>query len=116
MMNNQQIAAAFSTGRFNDCYPYLANDVSWHVVGEHLLQGKDAVVQFCEKTAAYFASVSTDFKTANIIVDGDTIAIDGNANFITSENKTITVASCDVYRFEDGQLKAITSYCITGSR
>jgi ketosteroid isomerase-like protein len=115
-MNNQQIAQAFSAGRFSECYPFLADDVRWEVIGERLLTGKEAVMQFCDQTAAYFASVSTQFQVHNVIAQHDAVAINGHATFVTADNRTIEVSSCDVYRFEAGLLKEITSYCITLSK
>jgi ketosteroid isomerase-like protein len=112
-MNNQQIAEAFSTGRFSACYAFLADTVQWQVVGEQLLQGKEAVVAFCEKTAAYFATVSTHFSIHNVIANNDAVAINGHARFVTAEGKTVEVDSCDIYRFEAGMLCSVVSYCIT---
>jgi len=68
---------------------------------------------FCDQTAAYFAGVTTVFTTGNIIAEGDLVAIDGTAVFINKENKKTSVSSCDVYRFADGKLAQVNSYCIT---
>lgn len=111
-INPSQIAEEFSKGNFEFAYNNLSQDIQWNIVGDKLLTGKDQVIEFCNKTAEYFKEVTTEFRTSNIIVDSNLVAINGTAVFIINENKRTEVSSCDVYRFEDGMLKEITSYCI----
>jgi len=110
----KQIALDFSGGKFEPTYPYLADDVSFNMVGEKLINGKDEVIAFCNQTAQYFTTVATKFTLDNVITDGDCIAINGTAEFyIEKESRINFISSCDVYKFEDGLLKEITSYCIS---
>jgi ketosteroid isomerase-like protein len=109
---NKEIAKAFSTGNFKMAYDYLADNMEWNMVGDNTLIGKQAVIDFCTKTAAYFASQTTLFTVTNIIDGHDCIAIDGTAKFISKDDKTTHIASCDVYRFKEGKLQQLTSYCI----
>jgi ketosteroid isomerase-like protein len=109
----QQIAAAFSCGEFDKVYPYMADDISWHIIGENSFVGKEAVMDNCEQVAAYFKSVTTIFKTENSIVSDNRVAIDGTAEFLKAGNRVAYVWACDVYLFNDNnQLAKITSYCI----
>lgn len=114
--DTRQISEEFSKGNFEFAYNYLAQDIQWNIVGDKLLTGKDQVVEFCNKTAEYFREVTTEFSTSNIIADANLVAISGIAVFINKENKRTEVSSCDVYLFEDGKLKEITSYCIVTSK
>ena len=109
---NKEISEAFSNGNFKFTYAHLADDIQWNIAGDKILKGKAAVVEFCNKTAAYFSEVTTRFSMNNMIADNDCIAIDGTAHFINKENKSTHVSSCDVYRFKGGKLQEITSYCI----
>ena len=109
---NKEIAEAFSTGHFKMAYDDLADNMEWNIVAETTLKGKQAVIDFCNKTAAYFTPQTTHFTVTNIIDDHDCIAIDGTAKFISKDNKTTHIASCDVYRFKEGKLQQLTSYCI----
>ncbi len=111
-----QIAEEFSKGNFEFAYNHLAQDIQWNIVGDKLLTGKDQVIEFCNKTAEYFREVTTEFSTSNIIADANLVAVSGIAVFINKENKRTEVSSCDVYLFEDGKLKEITSYCIVTSK
>lgn len=108
----KQISTEFSNGNFKFCYAYLANNIVWNIVGDKIVKGKEGVIEFCNKTAQYFSEVATTFNMHTIIVDGDCVAIDGTAEFINQEGKATHISSCDVYRFTNGQLLNITSYCI----
>lgn len=109
----QQIATAFSSGVFNKVYPYMADDITWDIVGENSFVGKEAVVDNCEQVAAYFQSVTTVFTTANTLVDDKRVAINGTAEFLKHGKRVAYVWACDVYLFNDKkQLAKITSYCI----
>lgn len=112
-MNKTEIAKAFSNGQFEKLYPYFSDKISWDVVGENSFAGKEAVVQNCEQTAAYFKSVTTNFRTENIVVGDKCVAIDGTAEFLREGKRIAFVQACDVYNFnERHELEKITSYCI----
>jgi ketosteroid isomerase-like protein len=108
----KQISKEFSNGNFKFAYDYLTDDIIWNIAGDKILQGKKSVIEFCNKTAQYFLEVTTTFNMHNAIVDGDCVAIDGTAEFINQEGKSIHISSCDVYRFKNELLLNITSYCI----
>lgn len=113
----KQISEEFSNGNFKFAYHFLADDITWNIVGDKILQGKESVIEFCNTTAQYFSGVTTRFSMHNAIVDGDCVAIDGTAEFINQEGNSTHISSCDVYRFKNDQLLSITSYCIvTGKK
>jgi hypothetical protein len=99
----EKIAVAFSGGNFEFCYEYLADDV---------VSEKEALIEFCNKTAQYFATVTTKFELDNVIADENCVAINGTAEFYV-DDRVSYISSCDVYKFADGKLKEITSYCIS---
>lgn len=74
-MTQKQIAEAFSNGNFELTYPYLADNVQWTVIGEDSFDGKKAVMDNCEQVASYFKSITTNFKTINIIADQNRVAV-----------------------------------------
>ncbi len=110
--NTRQISEEFSKGNFEFAYKHLAEDIKWNIVGSEMLTGKEKVIEYCKNTSAYFKEVETDFRMNDVIVDGDLIAITGTAVFVNREKKKTQVSSCDVYRFNNGKLIDITSYCI----
>ena len=116
-MTNKQIAELFSAGQFEDTYPYLSENIEWNVFGEKMLQGKNAVIEDCNRTAQYFRSVTTDFRTYNVIEEANCIAIHGIAEFIRDGKTVALVNACDIYEFDDsGILQKIYSYCINENK
>ena len=112
-MTQRQIAEAFSNGNFELTFPYLADTVQWTVVGDNVSEGKQAVIETCNKVAGYFKSVTTGFKTINIIAETNRFAINGTAEFMRDGKRVNFVSACDVYEFNnDNKLQTITSYCI----
>lgn len=110
----KQISLEFSGGNFEFAYPYLADDVFFNIVGNELVTGKKALIDFCNKTAQYFTQVTTKFNLDNVIADDNCVAINGTAEFyVAKDDRTNYISSCDVYKFKDGMLKEITSYCIS---
>lgn len=112
-MSHQDVAQAFSNGKFRNIYQYFADDIEWTVVGECYFKGKQAVVENCEQVSIYFNSVNTVFKTFNVVVDKDKVAINGTGEFLKGSQRLSFVSACDVYEFDrNKQLKKVTSYCI----
>jgi len=113
----KQIALDFSGGKFENTYPYLAGDICFDMVGEKLLNGKEQVMAFCDRIAEYFTTVTTKFTLNNVIAEGNCVAINGTAEFyVEKEGRTNFISSCDVYKFDEGMLKEITSYCISAKK
>ncbi len=112
-MNNKEIAAAFSNGKFEKVYANLSDAIVWKVVEENVFNGKTEVVQQCEQVAAYFRSVETNFVTQHIVGEDQIVVVTGTAEFIRNKQPISFVSACDVYEFNDeNQIKYITSYCI----
>jgi hypothetical protein len=112
-MTKQEISEAFSNGNFESTYPFLAENITWMVVGENLFNGKKAVIENCEQTAAYFKSVQTNFKTNHLLQDNNKIAISGTVEFFKNGKSVAFVSAFDLYEFNsEGKLFTITSYCI----
>ena len=95
-MTNKQIAELFSAGQFEVTYPYLSENIEWNIFGEKILQGKKALIAHCDQTAQYFRSVTTDFRTYNVIAEANRIAMHGRAEFIRDGKTVAAVNACDV--------------------
>jgi hypothetical protein len=115
MNPNIEIAKAFSNGEFERTYAFISDAAEWTVVGEDKFAGKRAIIDNCEKVGGYFRSVQTDFRTINIISEGNKVAMNGTAEFFRDGKRVSLMSACDVYVFnKDRQIESITSYCIQG--
>ena len=111
--SKQEIAESFSNGHFELTYPYLSESIEWNVIGESQFVGKSDVIENCNRTAEYFKSIETNFKTEDIIVADNKIVIRGLGEFLRDGKRVNLITACDVYEFdENNQLERISSYCI----
>lgn len=113
-MTKSEIAIAFSNGDFHKCFNFITDETIWNTPGEHYLLGKETIIAFCNKTSAYFNSLTTNFKQLNVIENDRCVAVNGTAEFIKDGQMVSFVSSCDVYEFtSENKIISITSYCIT---
>jgi ketosteroid isomerase-like protein len=116
-MTITEIAKAFSNGEFEKTNRFISENAVWQVVEENIFKGKQAIIDNCEQVDSYFQSVTTDFKTLNVITEGNKVVINGTAEFLRDNKRISFVSACDVYEFDDNNLiKKITSYCIQKSK
>ena len=114
-MTRTAIAQSFSEGHFTDHPECLSPTVEWEIIGdgEARLTGKDAVEGYCREVGAYFASVTTEFRTANVIEQDGKVCVNGTARFLRDGALLNFVRSCDIYEFDStGKIARITSYCV----
>lgn len=112
-MTKTEIAKAFSDGEFEKTYKFISEKAEWTVIEEDRFIGKQAIIDNCEQVGNYFKSVTTNFKTLNIIADGNKVVINGTAEFLRNEKRVSFISACDVYEFnEKSEVLKITSYCI----
>ena len=78
-MTKTEIAKAFSNGEFEKTYKFISDIAEWIVIEEHKFIGKQAILDNCEQVGNYFKSVTTDFKTLNILADGNKVVINETA-------------------------------------
>ena len=112
-MTKTEIAKAFSNGEFEKTYKLISDNAEWTVVEEDRFIGKQAILDNCEQVGNYFKSVTTNFKTLNIVADGNKVVINGTAEFLRGNKRISFVSACDIYEFnEKSEIQKITSYCI----
>lgn len=114
MTTNTEIAKAFSNGEFERTYKFISDTADWTVIEEDSFKGKRAIIENCEQVGSYFKSLTTDFKTLNVIAEGNKVVITGTAEFLKDGKRVSFVSACDIYEFnDDDQIQNITSYCIS---
>lgn len=113
----KEIAELFSIGKFKEVMSHISDGIVWNVVGEKTFKGKKAVSENCQKTAEYFKSVETDFKTEEVIVSDNKVIVIGTAEFKRDGKQLNFISACDVYDFNDkNEIEKISSYCIPEKR
>jgi ketosteroid isomerase-like protein len=92
--------------------PALAEHVRWDLVGEHVLEGRAAVVDAVRRSTEALAGVRTSFERFDVVDAGDRVVVDSLVRYVDHGSGTSLVSSCDVYEFTDGALTAIRSYAV----
>lgn len=87
---------------------HVTDDISWTIVGDSTVEGKDAFIQAL-KTMESEEPFELEIK--NIITHGDSAAVNGT---MKSQDGS-SYAFCDIYKFsryKNPKISAITSYVI----
>jgi ketosteroid isomerase-like protein len=107
-----QIAEAFTSHRFADTYPYMADDIKWSMVGGQEFVGREAVQARCAWAMKFLETVTTTLTKQRIYPAEPCVIVEGAAEFRHQQGHISRVASCDFFRFSEGRLVEITSYVI----
>ena len=113
-MDTRQIAEAFSGHRFEDTYDHLSADVRWVLPGQTTIEGRSAVIEACNASAAEMAELtSATFSRFVSVADDRVAAIDAVGRYVSRDGSVSVVSSADVYEFDGaGQVRIITSYAV----
>jgi len=111
-LENHQLAEAFCRWKFTEVYPYFADEIKWNAVGRNEYVGREAVIAQCEEATKFLATVTTLYDKLKIHRAETCVIVEGTAQFQDREKRTLSVASCDVFRFAEDRLVEITSYVI----
>jgi uncharacterized protein len=109
----KKLSEEFSRGNFPATYNYFANDIEWKIIGDKMISGKENAIAFCTKMMTEIGS--STLNNINVIAEDNCVAIEGNCYFTNEEGKAAAVEYCDVFRFEEGQIKTITSYLVSST-
>ncbi len=113
-MTTRQIAEAFSGHRFAETYAQLADEVRWVMPGQSAVEGKPAVIEACNASAAEMADLaSVEFTRFVSVADDRAAAIDAVGRHVSPDGSVSVVSSADIYEFDvDGRVATITSYAV----
>lgn len=111
-LTHREIAEAFSSHRFDEALPFVADDAEWTLVGQTDLKGVAAIADACRSTAAELSDSATRFTRFDVAAEGDLVVIDAVGVYTDKEGDTSSVAACDLYTFRDDRIVGIRSYAI----
>ena len=105
-----EIAVAFSSHRFDEAEPYLADDVFWDLVAGAPRLNKEEVLALTAESAEALRSITTTFIDQRVIESDDTVVVDSVVEYVDEDGEKSVVSSCDLYEFENGLIVHIRSY------
>jgi ketosteroid isomerase-like protein len=110
-MTQEDIARAFSGHRFDDAVGYLGDEVRWIIVGQHILQGAESVIEACRSTATHLAETTTTWLRFVCVPGNGVVAVDAFGRYENTDGVS-AVSSCDIYEFTDDKITTITTYLV----
>ena len=105
-----EIAVAFSSHRFDEVEPYLAEDIFWDLVAGAPRLDKAEVLALTAESAEALRTITTTFIDQRVIESDDTVVVDSVVEYVDEDGEKSVVSSCDLYEFENGLIVHIRSY------
>lgn len=112
ILTTSQVAEAFSRHDFETAFPFLDELIQWNMVGVELVMGKPKVIETCLQSSSYLETVQTHISKFTVYAHDQRVIVESICEYLDQDHQVSKVASCDIYYFNEGQLKEITSYCI----
>ncbi|WP_413666504.1 nuclear transport factor 2 family protein [Mucilaginibacter sp. Mucisp86] len=107
----QQVIDAFDNNDVEKILNLFAEDVIWTMKGSSItiMNGKNEVAQFLGGMEDVKMISSTK---EHIIVEGNTVAVDGLVQCRDKNGKDMAMYYADIYELENDKVKKVTSYIV----
>lgn len=102
----EEINAACANGDTEAFLSFLTDDVTWEMVGDKSLVGKEAIRQFMLPMESSIPKFTVDI----IIAEGDVAMGHGNMEMKGDDGLTHPYAYCDIYQFSNDKVSKITTF------
>ena len=105
-----EIAVAFSSQKYDEVEPYLAESIFWDLVAARPRLDKGEVLVLLRETKQNLKVLTSNFLEQRVIDGGDTVVVDSVVEYVDSTGEKSVVSSCDLYEFEGGLVTHIRTY------
>jgi uncharacterized protein (TIGR02246 family) len=100
---------AFKQNNVEGFLSHCTDDVSWTMVGEKSVKGKDAIRQWM---GSMMPAEPPQFTVANVIAEGDFVTAFGDMTMKEKDETPTPYSYCDIYRFRGDKIAELRSYVI----
>lgn len=105
----KKVNAAFAENDMEGFLSFCADDIEWTMVGDKSVKGKEAIRAWMDSMKM---KEPPKFTVDTVIAEGDSVAAHGSMTMKDEDGKTVPYAYCDLYRFRDARIVALTSFVI----
>lgn len=106
----KDISEQFAKGNMKFVEPYLAQGVTWNILGSASVTGKDQVLEV-NKMAQLEAFPKITIK--HVVAEGNSVVVESTGEARTKSGKPYNQSYCEVFRFMNEKLQEITTYLDT---
>lgn len=106
----EKVDASFEEKRLEDFLSLCADDVEWKMVGDTTKKGKDSIREWMSSMGE--AMEPPKFSARNQVAEGETVAAYGEMTMKNEKGEKGNYEYCDIYRFENDKIIALTSFVI----
>jgi uncharacterized protein len=99
---------AFKKNDIEGFLSYCTDEVSWTMVGEKSVKGKDAIRQWMGSMPAE----PPQFTVAQVIAEGDFVTAFGDMTMKDKDGSLTPYSYCDIYRFRGDKIAELRSYVV----
>ena len=105
----EKINQSFNENDTEAFLAYCEDDVTWMMVGGAAMTGKDAIRK---EMGMLDSEGKPQITVQHIIADDDLVASNGTLQMKKKTGEPHNAAFCDIYRFNNGKIREMTSYII----
>ncbi len=106
----QKVNDAFATGKTDAFLDLCSEDVKWTIVGDQVIEGKDALKTFL---SAMNGEEPPRFTMDAFIADENSAMARGSMTMIEKEGCEGTYEYCDIYTFNgDGEISELRTFIV----
>ena len=102
----EKINAACVEGDTEAFLSFFSDDVTWEIIGEKKLVGKEAIRQFMGSMPTDLPKLTVDM----IIAEGDIAVCRGNTQMKGDDGLPHPHAYCDIYQFNNDKVSRMTTF------
>lgn len=111
IMDNKSILKkaniAIANGNYEEFLSYCTDDTIWNFVGDQILEGKESVRKYMEKTYVK----PPEFDVENLVAENDFVIATGKIT-LKENGKDEQYQYCDVWKFRDGKMAELKAFVI----
>jgi uncharacterized protein len=108
----QKVNAAFAANNVEGFLAFCADDVTWTMVGDRTVKGKDEIRKWMASVGGYEAP---QFTVDNVIAEGDVVIAHGDMT-MKEDGKVVPYSYCDLYRFRGDKIADLRAFVIKTSQ
>jgi ketosteroid isomerase-like protein len=106
----KEISEAFAKGNLEFCNAYLADDITWNILGNDPIIGKEEVLEVSKMLQLESFPVIT---IKNVVAEGNCVVVESIGEAKAKNGRPYNQIYCDVFRFNGELLQEITTYLDT---